>query len=73
MHSLSRSILLVFFCVCAHAREPVVAREFMVSTAHPLAAQAGYDVLARGGSAVDAAIAVQMVLVWARRHFAPTL
>jgi gamma-glutamyltranspeptidase/glutathione hydrolase len=62
MHSLSRSILLVFFCVCAHAREPVVAREFMVSTAHPLAAQAGYDVLARGGSAVDAAIAVQMVL-----------
>ena len=34
----------------------------MVSTAHPLAAQAGYDVLARGGSAVDAAIAVQMVL-----------
>ena len=62
MHSLSRSILLVFFCVCAHAREPVVAREFMVSAAHPLAAQAGYDTLARGGSAVDAAVAVQMVL-----------
>jgi gamma-glutamyltranspeptidase/glutathione hydrolase len=51
-----------FFCACVHAREPVVAREFMVSAAHPLAAQAGYDVLARGGSAVDAAIAVQMVL-----------
>jgi gamma-glutamyltranspeptidase/glutathione hydrolase len=34
----------------------------MVSAAHPLAAQAGYDVLARGGSAVDAAITVQMVL-----------
>ena len=34
----------------------------MVAAAHPLAAQAGYDVLARGGSAVDAAIAVQMVL-----------
>ena len=45
-----------------HAREAVVAREFMVSAAHPLASQAGYDVLARGGSAVDAAIAVQMVL-----------
>src|SRR5439155_5481148 len=43
-------------------RDAVVAREFMVSAAHPLAAQAGYDILARGGSAVDAAIAVQMVL-----------
>ena len=34
----------------------------MVSAAHPLATKAGYDILARGGSAVDAAIAVQMVL-----------
>jgi len=53
---------LFLFAACAHAREAVVAREFMVSAAHPLAAQAGYDMLARGGSAVDAAIAVQMVL-----------
>ena len=66
MSSLCRSIpvAVVFFFigVSVHAREPVVAREFMVSAAHPLAAQAGYDILARGGSAVDAAIAVQMVL-----------
>ena len=34
----------------------------MVAAAHPLATQAGYGVLARGGSAVDAAIAVQLVL-----------
>ena len=34
----------------------------MVAAAHPLAAEAGYQVLKRGGSAVDAAIAVQMVL-----------
>ncbi len=33
-----------------------------VSAANPLAAQAGYDILKAGGSAVDAAIAVQMVL-----------
>lgn len=33
-----------------------------MSAAHPMAAKAGYDILARGGSAVDAAIAVQMVL-----------
>ncbi len=38
------------------------ADEFMVAVAHPLAAQAGFRVLADGGSAVDAAIAVQMVL-----------
>lgn len=34
----------------------------MVTAAHPLAAQAGSQILERGGSAVDAAIAVQMVL-----------
>lgn len=38
------------------------AEQFMISVAHPLAAQAGYDVLAKGGSAVDAAIAVETVL-----------
>jgi gamma-glutamyltranspeptidase/glutathione hydrolase len=58
----SALVLLVFCASLAHAREAVVAREFMVAAAHPLAAQAGYDILARGGSAVDAAIAVQMVL-----------
>ena len=34
----------------------------MVVAAHPLAAEAGRDILRRGGSAIDAAIAVQMVL-----------
>jgi gamma-glutamyltranspeptidase/glutathione hydrolase len=34
----------------------------MVAAAHPLAVQAGVGILAQGGSAVDAAIAVQMVL-----------
>ena len=60
-----KAAVAAFFLLCetsAHARDAVVAREFMVSAAHPLAAKAGYDVLARGGSAVDAAIAVQMVL-----------
>jgi gamma-glutamyltranspeptidase/glutathione hydrolase len=35
---------------------------FSVAAANPLAAEAGYDVLRQGGSATDAAIAVQMVL-----------
>ncbi|CAN7433223.1 gamma-glutamyltransferase [Acidovorax sp. Leaf76] len=38
------------------------ANKDMVSTANPLATKAGVDILAKGGSALDAAIAVQMVL-----------
>ncbi len=38
------------------------SQRFMVAAANPLASQAGYQVLKAGGSAVDAAIAVQMVL-----------
>ena len=38
------------------------ASTFAVAAANPLATQAGYDILRAGGSAVDAAIAVQMVL-----------
>lgn len=38
------------------------AKKFMVAAANPLATEAGYEVLKAGGTAVDAAIAVQMVL-----------
>ena len=40
----------------------VTARSIMVVANNPLATKAGCDVLRRGGSAVDAAVAVQMVL-----------
>jgi gamma-glutamyltranspeptidase/glutathione hydrolase len=43
-------------------RAPVHARHWMVAAANPLAVDAGYRVLAQGGTAVDAAIAVQLVL-----------
>ena len=40
----------------------VTADRHMVVAAHPLAAEAGRDMLRKGGSAVDAAIATQLVL-----------
>jgi len=49
----------LFVCSVCHAQ---TAKQFIVAAAHPLAADAGYSVLKLGGSAVDAAVAVQMVL-----------
>jgi len=44
------------------AVERTEARNFMVAAANPLAAQAGREVLADGGNAIDAMVAVQTVL-----------
>jgi gamma-glutamyltranspeptidase/glutathione hydrolase len=44
------------------AKASVPATKDMVAAANPLAAQAGREILAAGGSAVDAAVAVQLVL-----------
>jgi gamma-glutamyltranspeptidase/glutathione hydrolase len=48
-------------CV-AQAQAPATAKRYMVAAAHPLAVDAGVKVLERGGSAVDAMVAVQLVL-----------
>jgi len=42
--------------------QTAIAKDFMIVTANPLASQAGYEMLQRGGSAADAAIAAQAVL-----------
>lgn len=42
--------------------QAVSADQYMVATANPYASKAGADILAKGGSAIDAAIAVQLVL-----------
>ena len=43
-------------------RSVVYGRHGMVAAAHPLAVQIGVDILKKGGSAVDAAIAVNAAL-----------
>ncbi len=54
----------LWFAACpAHANNgPATAQHHMVATANPLATQAALSVLRDGGSAVDAAIAGQMML-----------
>ena len=44
------------------SKEEARSERFMISAANPLAVEAGYEILKAGGSAVDAAIAAQMVL-----------
>ena len=46
----------------APAWDGVAYKGGVVSVSHPLAAQAGADVLARGGNAIDAAAAIQFML-----------
>ena len=45
-----------------NASQPVMAKSYMVAAANPLAVEAGADVLAQGGTAADAMVAVQAVL-----------
>jgi gamma-glutamyltranspeptidase/glutathione hydrolase len=67
---LSIQLLLISLCLLplalgqdrSHARSMVVTKFGIVATSHALASQAGAQVLARGGSAVDAAIAANAVL-----------
>lgn len=67
-----RVLLLILFCVMtlvevraqdrAYGRSMVITDRGIVATSHYLASQAGAQVLAKGGSAMDAAIAANAVL-----------
>ncbi len=60
------ALLRIFLFLClafaAPAAAQTVAKHEMVAAANPLAAEAGLKMLKEGGSAVDAAIATQLVL-----------
>jgi gamma-glutamyltranspeptidase / glutathione hydrolase len=49
-------------------KKAVTAKKYMVAAAHPAAVQAGLKILDKGGSAVDAAIATQLVLNLVEAH-----
>ena len=53
----------------ASRRRLVYGRRGMVSTSPPLAAQAGLDIIKKGGNAVDAAIATAIVYCWFKQFF----
>ena len=55
-------ILLLLTALCPPALAEPVAKHHMVAAANPYAAKAALEMLRQGGSAVDAAIAAQMVL-----------
>ena len=44
------------------ATQPISGKKHMIAVAHPMAAQAGREILRRGGNALDAAITAELVL-----------
>ena len=55
-------VLIALATLCAAAQGATLAKHRMIAAANPYAAEVGLAMLRQGGSAVDAAIAAQMVL-----------
>lgn len=61
-HETTKQVVIPEIATGKISKPVVTSKKFMVVAAHPLATKAGQKILAKGGSAVDAAIAVQAVL-----------
>ena len=57
----SKLFLFIFYCISLNT-SIAETKNILVSTANPLASQTGRDILLGGGNAIDAAVAVQLVL-----------
>ena len=57
----SKFFLFIFYCISLNT-SIAETKNILVSTANPLASQTGRDILLGGGNAIDAAVAVQLVL-----------
>ena len=55
-------VLIGLVAISATAQSSKKARKFMVATANPVASKVGYDILKRGGNAIDAMVGVQLML-----------
>ena len=55
-------VLTGLVAISATAQDSKKASKFMVATANPVASKVGYDILKRGGNAIDAMVAVQLML-----------
>jgi gamma-glutamyltranspeptidase/glutathione hydrolase len=63
-HRICFFVFISFFSVQSFAQTPaeLIASQAAIASAHPLATQAGIDILSQGGNAFDAAIAVTATL-----------
>ncbi len=62
VHNTPKEIISPEIATGRNHKDIAIAKKFMVVSANPLATQAGQKILAKGGSAIDSAIAVQAVL-----------